>query len=192
MQCYVFFILHLHTSFKCLYIYFYCLLYHSLIEPCIMINHTFAMKASWGLWLIRDHKSSLYYIIQQVLQIRVLHSCSRASMVFFIENENEKLFVGLKRVPGTFIFKTEGSRVWCSDEGSARHFYATSTSYSPLGLSWLCIITKQLGGTLTVIYTVLTITISGSPHRCDCLEAGDQSFLSFPLIWLSISVSNSS
>lgn len=46
--------------------------------------------------------------------------------------------------------------------------------FSPLGLSWLCIMKKQLGGTLTVICTVLTI--SSSPHQCDCLEAGDQSF----------------
>ncbi len=101
--------------------------------------------------------------------------------VFFKETENEKLFVDLKKVPETFIFKSEGSRVRRSDEGSARRFYATGTSYSPLGLSWLCIMTTTRG-TLTVIYTVLTITISGSPHRCDCLEAGDQSFLLFPLI----------
>lgn len=192
MQCCVFFILHIHLSSVSIFIftvyYFTAWLSHVSLSTRLSLGR-FLELYGW-LAIIKGLYITLYsrFFGSEFCIRAAEHQC----FFFFKETENEKLFVDLKKVPGTFIFKSEGSWVRRSDEGSARHFYATGTSYSPLGLSWLCIMTKQLGGTLTVIYTVLTIAISGSPHQCDCLEAGDQSFLSFPLIWLSISVSNSS
>lgn len=184
VQCCDFFILHLHLSSVSVY-YFTASLSHVSLSTRLLLGR-FLELYGW-LEIIKGLYITLYsrFFGSEFCIRAAEHQC------FFKETENEKLFVDLKKVPETFIFKSEGSRVRRSDEGSARRFYATGTSYSPLGLSWLCIMTKQLVA-LWLWFTLLTITISGSPHRCDCLEAGDQSFLLLPLIWLSISVSNSS
>ncbi len=166
----------------------YLFLLFIISQPCIIIRslyhiYMYALDA----FIQRDLQYS------QVIQFLSVSSrffgselCIRAAehQCFFKETENEKLFVDLKRFLKPLFLRVKGLE---SDEGSARHFYATGASYSPLGLSWLCIMTKQPGGTLTVIYTVLTITISGSPHRWDCLEAGDQS--SFISTHLTINIS---
>ncbi len=121
----VFFILHLSSVsiFICT-VYYFTALYH--YQVFILHLHVCISRRFYPKGLTVQSGYTGFVRKQQILRIRDVHSCSRASM-FFKETENEKLFVDLKRFLKPLFLRVKGLE---SDEGSARHFYATRVIFA--------------------------------------------------------------